>query len=239
MFPTYEKYTYAFQERRNTVLSSHVLSDSATSELWADGLRNRRTAHCRRSSDTIYMQESGTTPDEDGTGGSTSGSSSSEAEAEDSAAIWNELTARHVHHSSIAWPWCRCMACGGNQDMPSLELSFNVWRLFCLLDVQQQGHFSRVDALDFFRSQREPTEHVDGLFAEVGLWSTRSDGAIDLDAWVQWWQICESQLCMNVSELVILSRAMLVHRSWRWDDGRHLENQPAFSLVGWDESSAS
>ena len=64
-------------------------------------------------------------------------------------------------------------------------------------------------------------EYVAGLFSEAGAWSTREDGKIDWLAFACFRRAQANQMCVP-DDLVILSRAMPLHRGWRWDDGRHL-----------------
>lgn len=108
------------------------------------------------------------------------------------------------------------------------ELACNIALLFRELDVRGCGVVSRADACQFFRNQHNPEEHVAGLFSEAGVWSTREDGEIDWPAFSSFWRAQASQMCVPDRDLVIMSRAMLVHRSWRWDDGRHLTHQHGF-----------
>lgn len=110
----------------------------------------------------------------------------------------------------------------------SRKLSRAAARLHRAMDLRDCGHVTREDADRFFASQPDPPEHTRGCFAEVGVYATRPDGALDWHCWQRFWQCYLNEYGATDQELIVMADAMLLHRSWRWDDGRHL-HQPAFS----------
>ena len=104
----------------------------------------------------------------------------------------------------------------------SPELKSSALLLFAEMDRSSRGHVSRSDARAFFAEQPDPEEHVDAFFDEVGVWTKRADGDVDWAACEHFWQTYLGPFGVSDSDLLRLCEAVLRHRSWRWDDGRHL-----------------